>query len=448
MCMLLAASWWLALAPRAARFDEWRMRNALSKWRAFEYIDTNGLGVYNCAVPNFSFPPFLLPLIFINITGHMALSGGRLSGSLLILKEGNPEALVGVFMALFSVVPVMTSLATGRWIDRIGAARVLRLGMAFLLVGAWLPVVSLTLPSLLLTAVLIGFGFSVVSMAAQTTVGYLVQDATPAQRLANYGWFAMGHSASGVFGPFISGLLIDGFGFRYAFLAMALFSSVAAFLVLTRVRRLPGLLAPVRADDTSLPKQKNHVLDLLKTKEMRRIYWVNALSTTAWDLFIVMLPVLGYRLGYSAAVIGTVFSAFAVGTFSARAAMPWLAKRYREWEILRTSMVVIAAVFVVFPWATLASVLMLLGLIFGAAVGMTQPNMLSLLHRSAPPGRGGEAVGLRAVCGSACSVAVPLLFGAVVGGVGLPVLLLGGAVLFGTGVYPAHQGVRAASKTA
>jgi len=31
------------------------------------------------------FPPFLLPLILINLTGHMALSGGRVSGSLYVL---------------------------------------------------------------------------------------------------------------------------------------------------------------------------------------------------------------------------------------------------------------------------------------------------------------------------------------------------------------------------
>ena len=40
------------------------------------------------------FPPFLLPLILINLTGHMALSGGRVSGLLYVLKTGNPEYLV------------------------------------------------------------------------------------------------------------------------------------------------------------------------------------------------------------------------------------------------------------------------------------------------------------------------------------------------------------------
>src|SRR5690349_10197294 len=91
--------------------------------------------------------PFLLPLILINATGHMALSGGRLTGSLYILNTGYPELLVGTFMALFSVVPVVTSLHIGRWVDSAGAERALRVGIALVLVGAWLPVLVLSLYS-------------------------------------------------------------------------------------------------------------------------------------------------------------------------------------------------------------------------------------------------------------------------------------------------------------
>ena len=139
----------------------------------------------------------------------MALSGGRLTGSLYILKNGHPEALVGLFMAFFSVIPVMTSLAIGRWVDRAGAVKVLRSGIVLVLLGAWLPVVHLSMPTLLVTAMTIGFGFNVMSVAAQHTVGHLAPVATPAERMANFGWFALGHSSSSTIGPFIAGLLID-----------------------------------------------------------------------------------------------------------------------------------------------------------------------------------------------------------------------------------------------
>jgi MFS family permease len=411
--------------------------------------------------------PFLLPLICINITGHMALSGGRVTGSLYILKNGHPEALVGLFMALFSVVPVMTALSVGRWVDRAGAARVMRIGVVMVSVGAWLPVLYLSMPSLLLTGLVIGCGFNLLSMAAQHTVGHLDRNASPAERLANFGWYALGHSTSSVIGPLVAGLLIDAVSIRAAFAAMALTSFVAVYLVVTRTRGLPRpamqqqlppsppqppplsiqppspAAEPRPINPAVLKKRGPAVLDLLATPEMRRIYWVNSLAASAWDLFIVMLPVLGYRLGFSASVIGTVFSFFALGTFSARAAMPWLSRRANEWQILRVALVVISLVYCVLPWMVLAPMLMAAGLVFGAAVGMSQPNILSLLHAASPAGRGGEAVGLRSVLSNGCSVLIPLAFGAALATVSISSVLLGSAVLFGAGIYPAHQGASA-----
>ena len=160
-------------------------------------------------------------------------------------------------------------------------------------------------------------------------------------------------------------------------------------------------------------------------------------------LFIVMLPVLGHRMGYSASVIGLVFSLFAVGTFVARAAMPWLSRRANEWQILRVSLAVVTLVFMALPWAGVAPALMALGLLFGCAVGMSQPNMLSLLHAASPAGRGGEAVGLRSVLSNSCSVAVPLAFGAAVVPFGISALLVSGGVLFASGIPSAHRGVQA-----
>ena len=386
----------------------------------------------------------------------MALSGGRVTGSLYILQTGYAEYLVGVFMALFSIISVLTALSIGRWVDRVGATRVMRLGIGLVLVGAWMPVIYLSLSTLLLTALTIGFGFNVLSVASQHTVGHLVAHATPSERLANFGWFALGHSASSTLGPFIAGLLIDALGFKAAFAALALFSCVAAWLVLTRARDLPrpkaALIVAIEQDsavnEADQPRevaQKPRVFDLLATPEMRRIYWVNMVMSASWDLFIVMLPVLGHRLGYSASVIGLVFSLFAVGTFAARALMPWLSRRANEWQILRVSLAVVALVFLTLPWAGVAPALMVLGLVFGGAVGMSQPNMLSLLHAASPAGRGGEAVGLRSVLSNSCSVAVPLAFGAAVVPFGISALLVGGGVLFASAIPSAHRGAQARS---
>ncbi len=385
------------------------------------------------------FPPLLLPLILVTLTGHMALSGGRVSGSLYALSSGSSELVVGLFMATFSVLPALAAMSIGRWVDRMGALPVMRLGVLAVLLGATVPVLWLGVPALFVMAVLIGFGFNAMSVAGQHSVGAMAHGRSAEQRLRNFGWYALGHSASSALGPFISGLLIDHAGFRIAFASMAVFSCMACWLVFRKLASLPAA-RPVAAAAADARPAAWH--DLLAASELRRVYYVSMALSCCWDLFIVMLPVLGTRLGFSASIIGTVFSLFAVGTFVSRALMPWLSSRLREWQIMRAAMAMIALVFMVLPWANAAGVFMLLGFVFGSAIGFSQPNMLSLLHAAAPAGRGGEALGLRSLIGNGSSVLVPIAFGLAVAPLGVAPLLWSGAALISSALPAAHRGVR------
>jgi len=277
-------------------------------------------------------------------------------------------------------------------------------------------------------------------VAGQHTVGAMAHGKSAEQRLRNFGWYALGHSASSALGPFISGLLIDHVGFRMAFGTMAVFTCVACWLVFRKLVTLPAAVKSEVPGDIPLRPRAWH--DLLAAPELRRIYYVSLTLSCCWDLFIVMLPVLGTRLGFSASIIGTVFSLFAVGTFVSRALMPWLSTRFREWQIMRAAMAMIALVFIVLPWASAAIVFMLLGFLFGTSIGFSQPNMLSLLHVAAPGGRGGEALGLRSLIGNASSVLVPVSFGLAVGPLGVAPLLWAGATLISSALPAAHRGVR------
>jgi len=277
-------------------------------------------------------------------------------------------------------------------------------------------------------------------VAGQHTVGAMAHGKSAEQRLRNFGWYALGHSASSALGPFISGLLIDQVGFRMAFATMAVFTCVACWLVFRKLVTLPAAVKSEARGDKPLRPRAWH--DLLAAPELRRIYYVSLTLSCCWDLFIVMLPVLGTRLGFSASIIGTVFSLFAVGTFVSRALMPWLSTRFREWQIMRAAMAMIALVFIVLPWAGAAIVFMLLGFLFGTSIGFSQPNMLSLLHVAAPGGRGGEALGLRSLIGNASSVLVPVSFGLAVGPLGVAPLLWAGATLISSALPAAHRGVR------
>lgn len=379
-------------------------------------------------------PPLLLPLVCINLFAHIALSGGRVTTSLYALQAGASEFLVGMLISVYGLLPMLGALTMGRWVDRVGPHLPTRVGIVAVIAGALLPVIVPSVPTLFFTAILCGVGFNMVSVAAQYTVGHL--DDRPAERISNFGWLALGHSASSIAGPSLVGVLIDWLGYRAAFAALAVAASIAATLVFKHSARLAAL--HVRQDRV----RSGNVWQLVTQPAMRRIYLVGVLLAVAWDLFTFLMPILGHRQQLSALTIGTILSVFAAGTFSVRLIMGYLARRLSEWEILRAAIALIVAVYLLLPLTHAVPLFFALAYLLGAAVGCSQPNMLSLLHAIAPPGRGAEAVGLRATFGNASGVFVPFLFGATAATLGVMPVFWGVAMLVATALPAAHRASR------
>jgi len=87
-------------------------------------------------------------------------------------------------------------------------------------------------------------------------------------------------------------------------------------------------------------------------------------------------------------------------------------------------------VYMVFPFVHTAGALMAMSFTLGLGLGMSQPMVMSLLHIHAPPGRTGEAAGVRMSLVQSMACAVPLVFGALGATVGLtPVFWSVGACL-------------------
>lgn len=384
---------------------------------------------------SFNIPPLLLPLIGINLFGHIALSGGRVASSLYALQSGASEFVVGILIGLYGLLPMVLSLGMGRLVDRVGPFLPMRVGIASLGIGIALPALSPHVGTLFITAVLCGLGFNMVSVAAQHSVGHLLQSPS-SNRVAHFGWFALGHSTSSVLGPVIVGIVIDHLGYRSAFGVLAASAAFSLCLVLARRTEL-------RALHMDKPDREQHdVWNLIDDPAMRRIYMVGVLMAISWDLFTFLMPILGHRQKLSASTIGTILAVFSAGTFGVRLIMARLARRFNEWQILRAAIAVIVAVYLALPFTESAVLFFLLAFALGSALGCSQPNMLSLLHAAAPRGRGAEAVGFRAMLGNASSVIVPLLFGATAASLGLLPLFWSVAALVAAALPAAHRGTR------
>ena len=158
---------------------------------------------------------------------------------------------------------------------------------------------------------------------------------------------------------------------------------------------------------------------LLGEAGLRRIYIVTAANAIAWDAFVFLGPVLGHHAALSATAIGAMMSSFALGTFSVRLVIPVIAHRITQWVMIGASLLLVAAVYLVLPFASWTLALFVLAFALGAGVGSAQPNVLALLHRHAPAGRVGEAIGLRSLFGNLSGAGVPWIFGLTAASAGL-----------------------------
>jgi len=370
--------------------------------------------------------PTLPTLIVLGIANHVVLTGARVVVSLDALALGASTATVGTLMALFAILPMLLAIAAGRMADRIGVRGPMIVGSCGIAVGALLPVLVPGIAALFATAVLLGVSFMAYQVSAQYATGEV---GGPDARARNFGLLALGYSVSSITGPLVAGLMIDHAGHRAAFALLALAPLVPIVVLCGRRVALPGGRAPHDGPASGGARE------LLAHPVLRRVFLMNGLISVAWELNTLFVPVYGHGIGLSASQIGFVLSAFAAATFAVRLFMPLITRRLNEHQVLSAALFIAAAVYLAFPFTRSVAMLTTLSFCLGFGVGAGQPMVMALLHLHAPPGRMGEATGVRMSLVNSVSVAVPLLFGAVGGTVGLAPVLWSVGVFLATGGY-------------
>jgi MFS family permease len=353
--------------------------------------------------------PTLAALIALGIANHVVLTGNRVTVTLEAIKQGHSTAVVGVLVALYAFLPMLFAVAAGRISDRIGVRKPMLAGSLALAAGALIPVVIPGLAALFASAALVGVAFMTFQVAAQNATGEL-GDATA--RVHNFSQLAVGYSVSGLLGPLIAGFTIDHAGYTTSFAVLAAIPLLPALVLAAGRVALPGPQV-VRAT------LAGSALDLVTHRKLRRVFAVNVLLSMGWDLHTIVIPVYGAGIGLSASQIGLVLASFAAATFVVRFSMRWIVRRATPHQVLTAALFIAAAVYMLFPFVHSAPALIAMSFTLGLGLGMSQPMVMALLHIHAPPGRTGEAAGVRMSLVQSMACAVPLVFGAVGASVGL-----------------------------
>lgn len=313
-------------------------------------------------------------------------------------------------MSLLAALPMLFGVAAGRMVDRVGVRRPLLGSIALVTMAVLLPGIFPGLVALHLAAAGAGLGFMLFHVAVQHAVGEMspVED-----RKANFGWLALGFSISNFAGPTLTGLAIDGLGHRLTFLVLAGLALVA--LVYVHARRALYPDAPRQPP----PSGSRSTLELLRQRELRHIFLVTGLLASAWDLFTFVMPIYGTQIGLSATTIGLILGSFAAATIVVRLALPFISRRVREWPLITATMGVACVAYLLFPLVETVPLLAAVSFFLGLGLGATQPSVMSLIYAKAPPGRAGEAVGVRSVVLNASHTVLPLAFGGVGAALGM-----------------------------
>ena len=371
----------------------------------------------------------LVRIVAFVVLPHTAVAALRVTTSLYALSNKASAFTVGVLMALIALVPMLLAVRSGRWIDQVGPRKPLLLGLVLVAGGALLPALFpyavADIAPLLVSSVLAGTGFMYLQMTALQLVGHL---ADPTRRAASFSWLARGDSVSGLLGPVTSGYVIDHAGYRWAYVAALAAVAIGAALLWHHRRQLPH-----HWTSDPVPATKAKAFDLFRQPRVRNVLIASAIISMAWDLQTFMVPVYGTSIGLSASEIGWLLGSFAIATFLIRFAMPWLSQRFDEWQVMIAALAVAGVAYGLFPLFSSLLPLLAVSFLLGIGLGASQPNVLSLLHAESPPGRVGEALGLRTMLMNASHTALPLIFGAAGAVIGAGAVFFAMAALLGGG---------------
>ena len=340
-------------------------------------------------------------LMLAQLFFNACVTAARMAAPLQALRLGHGETAVGILIALFALAQVFLALPVGRYCERHGLKRPVVAAVVAAVAGCAIAAAWPVFPMLCASALLTGGAGGISSIAVQRHTARVVSD--PAQLRKAFSWLAIGLALSNVLGPVLAGVMIDGAGFR------------AAFLVIAALPVLGWLSVRAAPNRVSLPPAANNrkggAWDLWREPGLRRLLIVTCLLSSCWDVHAFLVPVLGHERGYPASVIGSILGAFGIAAAAVRFLTPLVAAHLREWAILVGAMAATAILFGLYPLMHVPLAMGMCSMLLGFTLGSVQPMVMSLLHQLSPEHRYGEAVAMRVIVINTGSVGIPIVCG-------------------------------------
>ena len=378
--------------------------------------------------------------VLMAVLQGISMRGAKILVSLSALAQGATPFQVGVLAAMFAAFPLLLAVYAGKISDRIGVAKPILGGCVIMGAGIAVPIAVGGISGLVLASALVGLGHIFFHVSIHNLIGAYGDGEA---RTRNFATFALGASIAAFVGPSLTGFSIDGWGFPRSHALLAALSFLPAVVLLAYPRVVPA------RPGHSKPEASGGSLELLRDAGLRRTLLMSGAAITGIELFTFYFPVYGRSIGLSASAIGLVMSSYAVAAFLVRMGMPRATKRLGELGVLTASLFIAGVVYMLVPLVDKAALLAVIAFLLGIGLGCAQPLTIILTYNHAPPGRSGEALGLRLTVNKLTQIVVPLAFGAMGSAFGLiPVFWANGAFLLTGGFLSLAERKMSAARNA
>jgi MFS family permease len=365
-------------------------------------------------------------IVFLAVLNQIALKGSKMLVALHAIElHANPFA-IGMLISMYAIFPLMLAIYAGRISDRFGVRWSLALGSfgmcGSLLIAAFFPV----MPALFLAAALIGIANIFFHVSSHNLIGSLSEAHA---RTSNFGTFSLGAAISGMIGPVLVGFMVDRAGYATTYYALSAIAIIPGIFLLFHAGFIP---AKVHGEEQA---RSGGVGELLALPRLRNTLITSGVILTGIDLFNFYMPIYGRSIGLTASVIGVIIGMQAAASFVVRLGMPWTARKYGEMRVLTWSLVMAGITFLLFPAFEHPAVLAAIAFLLGLALGCGQPLSIILTYNHSPPGRAGEALGMRLTVNKFIQIMVPLAFGSLGSAFGVYPIFWANAVLLLAGGF-------------
>lgn len=351
-----------------------------------------------------------------------SLRGTRMLLALYALQFGAEAWVIGLLGGSFSFAPLFLSIVVGRMSDRKGARIPLIAGSLTGAAGILLPMAAPGIVTIFISGILCGVSAACYIGPMQNLIGQL---STKESRARSFSNLSLMLALASFAGPIATGWAIDAWGYASACLSIAIFSLLPVGLLMGGGTRLPrGGNGGEKAATGSGGLLHAGLVAMLAA---------SAIVQCGLDMFQYYTPTYGSHLRLSASTIGVIVSMYSVSAIMVRFAMPVLVARYSQTAVLAAALLLGAGSFAAMPWFSDAVALCVLGFLFGAGMGLGQPITMMMTFASAPPGRSGEALGLRLAVNNVTQVAAPVVVGIIGSLLGLSAVFWAVGIMLATG---------------